>query len=179
MLSRLLSVLSLTAVAATGCLHTTTKVPGVLDMRTDGSGAASRTVSVKDPELAREGFGSFLWGSGVQGTKEIAVEDRKWWIIDLIPMFNESATEEIKAGLGSGAIRNVKIGDQLQLMDVGLSVAKACACLLPYYAFPLSFTATFTGTPIDVGVRSESTAVPAPAPEAAPAPVPAPAPVAN
>lgn len=118
---RIPSLYALAAVslfAATGCSHITTKVPGVLDMRSDG-GLAPVDKDKKSAE--RSGFDAIMNGEGVKGGSDVQVVDRKYWILDLFPVLNESATEEIGAAMGSdGALRNVRIGEQYSFANFGV-----------------------------------------------------------
>ena len=109
---------ALALVSGAGCLHITTKVPGVLDMRSDASEVPAET---KPATGGRDGFSSILWGDGTQGTSNVTIQDRKYWVIGLIPVFNDSATEEIQAAVGDGVLRNVVIGEQFTLLDMGLT----------------------------------------------------------
>lgn len=109
---------------SSACHHVTTKVPGVLDLRSDGSEAAvAKDAPKTSEETARTGFGAIMNGDGVTGTSNVSIVDRKYWIIGLIPIMNESATEEIQAAMGDGAMRNVKVGDSFTVTDIGISIA--------------------------------------------------------
>jgi hypothetical protein len=109
-----LSLAAVCAVSATGCLHITTKVPGVLDLRSD---AAEAGANPKPPSGAREGFDGFLKGDGVQGKDNVTIDDRKYWVIGLIPLRDEGGAELIQNAMGDGALRNVTIGEQFTLLD--------------------------------------------------------------
>jgi hypothetical protein len=116
-----LSLAAVCAVSATGCLHITTKVPGVLDLRSD---AAEVPANPKPPTGARDGFDSILKGDGVQGKDNVTLDDRKYWVIGLIPLRDDSGTELIQNATGDGGVlRNVTIGEQFTLLD---SVGSVC-----------------------------------------------------
>ena len=109
-----------------GCNHMTTRVPGVLDLRSDGSDVP---VDNSPPKAeSRSGFDSLLWGDGAQGAGQTTVVDRKYWIIGLIGIGNESATEEINAAVGNGAFRNVTIGEEYTFGDMAVGF---CGSFIP------------------------------------------------
>lgn len=169
--------LALAALAAgSGCHHLTTKVPGVLDMRTDGSGAAP---APKKAGGERTGIEGIFWGEGVQGTTELKVTDRKYWLCAILPVLNESATEEITVALGpNGALRNCRIGEQSTFTDWLIGTGIRCIPILNSGSIimpPHDFF--FYGTPVagaSAAVPRPTTDAPPPPPpeEAAPAPVP-------
>lgn len=110
-----------TALVASGCLHITTKVPGVLDLRSD---AAEAPANPKPPTGGRDGFDSILKGDGVQGKDNVTIDDRKFWVIGLIPLRDDGGPELINAAIGDGALRNVTIGEQFTLLDsLGYGIA--------------------------------------------------------
>jgi hypothetical protein len=130
-----------------GCNHVTTRVPGILDMRTEGGDAPTAPAKV----TSRSGFDSILWGDGVKSAgSQVSIEDRKYWIIRLINIANESATEEINEALGpKGVARKVSVGDTYTLMDFAVGL---CGSIIPLAGFALPpFTATFEGTLIQAG----------------------------
>jgi hypothetical protein len=136
-----LTALAVLALSLTsGCYHITTKVPGVLDLRSDGSGAETDSAGPKDG--SRTGFDAILWGDGVQGSGQVTVVDRKYWFIGLIPMGNESATEEIGSATGTGALKGVMIGEQYTLIDFGIGFCATyipiAGCFVPPRDFKLS-----------------------------------------
>lgn len=122
---RTLALVAALAAGATGCTHITTTVPGVLDLRSDGSAA---TVETKAATGERSGFDAIMNGDGVKGTSDVMIEDRKYWVCSLFPVLNPSATEEISAAVGTSAMRNVRIGEQYTLLNWGVSV---CVSLIP------------------------------------------------
>ncbi len=160
------------ALAGAGCNHITTRVPGVLDLRSDGSGAPAESQPAKAE--SRTGFDAILWGDGVQGSGSVTVVDRKYWLIKgLFPIANESATEEIAAATGDGALRNVHIGELYSGWDFGISVIVGiipvvdfiAPCVMP----PLDVT--FSGTRVKVAGTGDVAEPPAPTGEPEPPPV--------
>lgn len=179
-------ILALAAlVAGSGCNHLTTHVPGVLDMRTDGAAAAPATV--KPGAAARAGFDSIVYGEGVTGTSDVKVIDRKYWACAFFPVLNESATEEITMSMGpTGALRNVRIGEQFTVMNWfmgvvvrAIPVVNVLGIIMPPHDFYFWGTPVSTGA--DVALPPPTDAPPPPdappalAPET-PAAAPAPAP---
>ena len=117
--------LVLAVALGSGCLHTNTKLPGVLDLRSDGSDAATVTTALEKPdaEITRTGFGAIMWGDGLQVTGDkLALQDRQWHAIGLIPVFNDQLEAEYKAMPQGTALRGVVIGDQLSLVDIALEI---------------------------------------------------------
>lgn len=169
MLPRSLALGVLAALSG-ACTHITTSVPGVLDLRSDGAGAA---VDTKAPTGARGGFDALMDGDGVTGTAgEIKVEDRKYWVCGLLPVLNESATEEINAAVGPGAMRNVRIGEQFTVLNWftgacvrALPVVNIAGIIMPPRDF--RFWGTRIAAPEGVpppadGLPAEDAAAPAP-----------------
>ena len=124
------------AFSFTGCLHTTNVLPGVLDMRTDGSGAAAGTPV--PASAARTGFDGFAYGNGGTGGTDVVIEDRAHFAIALVPIFNESSTEEWQAALGDGALTNIVIADQFSVMTFVVSFVKG---LIPFVGSFITSTA--------------------------------------
>lgn len=178
------------AVGLAGCFHYTADVPGVLDLRSDGSQAAPNEEALvapapsapgeEPPALRRDGVAAILEGDGVveQGTR-FTLEDRHWflgataWFPGLFLTFNDSSAEELDAALGGQALRNLRLGHKLMMTDVLLTVGVGlipvvgtCASLL---VAPRPWTFTASGE----RVRTASLAR-KPAPEKPEAPPPAP-----
>ncbi len=112
------------SLASTGCYSFTANVPGVLDLRSDGSAATPLTAE-KLPvgETSREGFGSFFTGAGAQATgADVTIEDRHWWVLGLFNIVNTSAKEEMQAALGKNAMKNVYVGEQMTLIDGAITI---------------------------------------------------------
>lgn len=121
-----LAVVGALVTTVTGCFHYTANVPGVLDLRSDGSDAApaSGPIVVKEG-VTRSGFDEILDGKGVQvNGSTVIVEDRHTWIgiTSLAPgmllLFNGDSRPEMEVALGEkGALRNVYIGHRYDVMD--------------------------------------------------------------
>ncbi len=146
----------------TGCLHVTSKIPGVLDLRSDGADAP-----VNDEPLAngatRSGFDAFAYGGGVTGTTDVQIEDRNHFILALVPVANESSTEEWKQALGDGHLRNITVNEQFGVMTWFVAFAKG---LVPFVGGFIQGTwdVRFKATRITGGaaaVRDESLVPPA------------------
>jgi hypothetical protein len=147
--------------ASSGCYHVTSKVPGVLDLRSDG--ADSTVDSSQLPKGAtREGFDAFAYGAGVTGAADVIIEDRNHYVIDLMPVFNESSSEEWKAALGDGALRNIAITEQLGGMSFLVSVVKSCIpCVGGFINGTWDFRARATRIQVTSSPRDESMVPPA------------------
>lgn len=86
----------------------TSKMPGVLDLRSDGADAPVRSEPLP-PSATRTGFDAFAFGEGVKGGADVVIEDRSHFALSLIPIGNESSTGEWQAALGGQALRNVAV----------------------------------------------------------------------
>jgi hypothetical protein len=130
------AVVAVVMAAGAGCHHITTRVPGTLDMRSDGAGATpGKTDPKKVPaDIARTGFDSILWGDGVAANSgaTIDVSDRKYWAIGLISIANESETEELNAVLANGGVRKVVIGEKESGTDVLIGFVPYALQLIPF-----------------------------------------------
>lgn len=188
---RLLLVLTLAVLTASGCQHITTRVPGTLDMRSDGATAAAAPLPPAVPTMiagstTRRDFDAILWGAGVQPSgSHVGLEDRKYWLIGLIPIGNTSASEEITAAMGTEALKNVVMGETFGVYDIAITLltptiagfltvgaGSAVNLVLP----PMTFT--LQGDRIATG-RAElppALRAPTPAPTALPPPPPPPPP---
>ena len=113
----MLTAIAVLGAASSGCYHITTHMPGVLDLRSDASEAPTDSKPSKD---ARSGFDGILWGDGVDGAGTVSVDDRKYWVLGLFPVANESATEEVQSAVGDGALRNITVGEQVTPVDAGV-----------------------------------------------------------
>jgi len=169
-----------------GCFHYTANVPGVLDLRSDGSSAAPNEAALVGPTgaeqtdaageedaaspITRTGVSSLFAGDGIveQGT-QFTIEDRHWfiglttWAPGLFLISNPSATEELEAALGGEAVRNLHLGHTVALTDVLLTVGVGivpvigtCASVL---VAPRPWTFTASGERIRA-VRSAAVAPP-------------------
>lgn len=120
----LVASLAASLVALGGCYSFTAQMPGVLDLRSDGSGAALNTEKLPPGETSREGFGGIFTGDGVKATgADVTIEDRHWWVIGLFNLINTSSKEEMSAALGKNAMRNVKVGEQMTMIDAAITAA--------------------------------------------------------
>jgi 2-oxoglutarate dehydrogenase E2 component (dihydrolipoamide succinyltransferase) len=170
-----------------GCRSFEANVPGVLDLRSDGSAAAPATDKLApNPETTREGVGGILTGNGVQANgADVTIEDRHWWFIGLLKIINPSMKEEMAAALGKGAMKNVHVGEQEAFVDAGITIGMTVVSgIIPFIGWGLllpitqaltpPMTGTFSGTRIaTAGGSMEGTPPPVePAPPAAPAPAP-------
>jgi hypothetical protein len=153
------------ALCAIGCNHIDTRVPGVLDLRSDASDAPVDQTAPKAE--ARAGLDGFFYGDGaIQSGAQVTVVDRKWWLFKgLVPVTNESATEEIAAAVGDSALRNVKFGEQESWMDVALVFASAG---IPFVSTTLALVLM---PPLDVTMTGTHVKTPAAAPPPLPAPL--------
>ncbi len=106
-----------------GCLHVTSKVPGVLDLRSDGADAPINTEPLPTG-AARTGFDGFAYGAGVAGQSDVQIEDRNHFVLALIPIANESSTEEWQMALGDGHLRNVSMNEQYGVMTFFVAFVK-------------------------------------------------------
>jgi hypothetical protein len=134
----------------TGCHHYQTHVPGVLDLRTDASGAEATTPRPPDRDLApeRSDLESLALGRGVirQG-RSLLLEERHYWVGGFIPLANTSAADEIEGVLTHNPVlTEVALEEQYTGTDVLMGMA-AGLILPPLSFFMPPFTFTFHGTP--------------------------------
>lgn len=160
---RIVHLLVVTAVLlSAACQTVTVKVPGTLDMRSDGAGApAAPGWKPLDAKMARTGFDAIIWGEGVtRSGPHVTVKDRRYWALRLVPIANESATEEIAAAIGdNGALKKVQIGDGYDLYSLGIalggSIITSFVGLSWIYAIVMPpWNATFEGDRISTGASS-------------------------
>ena len=111
--------------------------------------------------MARTGFDAIIWGDGVSVSgPHVTVKDRRYWALRLVPIANESATEEIAAAVGdNGAVKKVKIGDGYDLYSFGIHyvgrlVTSVVFLSWAYELFMPPWTATFEGDRISTGASS-------------------------
>lgn len=147
--------------SSAGCFHHQTYLPGVIDMRTDGSGLPSATAPATiDSKVARSGAEAFAQGAGVAqvGGDVVTVEDRHYWVFGSIPIYNESPTPELLAArdLG-GALNRVEVGESMGVIDIVASIVvplviPATGWVLPSHTFHASGRAAVyrtTKPPVD------------------------------
>jgi hypothetical protein len=151
----LTSLATATAVCA-GCNHIDTKVPGVLDMRSDGAGlAVAESLQVRP----RDGLDSFVAGSGITDTAgTVSVDDRQHHVLSLFPVMNDNAAEEIRICTENAALRDVTIGDSHTGGDALWLLAGFVVNFVPVVgtigyvvmdAGLAPWTATFSGTRVE------------------------------
>lgn len=174
---RLFGVLlvALLASGASGCFRYHTHVPGVIDMRTDGSEAPPARTKVRD--LEREAGFHLVLGRGIQRMPErrILVEERHYWLAGDIPLLNTSAREDVGLVLKRApAWRNVVVTEEMSTLDgVAYNVIPVFIPLTGYVLPP--FTFTYEAEPVDGGrapvappprheARSQSRSKPRPKP---------------
>jgi hypothetical protein len=150
-------VVSLTIVVASvvlltgGCFHHQTHLPGVIDMRTDGSGLPppAKPTATTDRKIARPSSEALVEGAGLSlAGRELSVEDRHYWIVGSIPIYNESATPELQAALNvGGAVTKLEVGEEIDA--IGIIAASFVPLVLPVAGWvlpPYTFRATGRAT---------------------------------
>lgn len=165
--------LSLALVAAVllgpsvGCFRYRTHVPGVIDMRTDASGAEATRPRVE--ERRDDGLFEILLGRGAYARGErVVVEDRHYWVAGLIPLFNTDAEEELFALVeGSRAARDVRIGESITVEDALAALIVPQIVPLVGYVLP-TYTFHASGTPIRLARAPRIVIEPAPSVTATP-----------
>jgi hypothetical protein len=142
------------------CHRHTTRLPGVLDLRSDASGA--RAVSSPPPTGeagARPAGLDLVLGPGVEVSgSSVRVTDRGVQLRGLVPLLNNDADEEMRAAAAlTGGIRDLSIHESMTSHDVLLAV------LAQWLPLGVWFIPTFTfeahGELIDV--RGPAFATPA------------------
>lgn len=167
--------------ASAGCYHYTAALPGVLDTRSDGSTADASPPNVSDEELARTGVSAILEGDGVRADGAyVVVEERHFFagITALLPgaflLSNESATPELKAALGDGALREVRVSHQYSGFDVLLTAVANLIPCVPLFLLPQPYTFQATGERVAAAGTPPANRPVAPPVEPKPSPLPAP-----
>lgn len=114
----------LLAFGLSACFPYHSKIPGVLDLRSDGMSAepAPLPEEVRAEKVGgapRDGFEGFFLGQGMQsyGSK-IMIEDRTYWLFWVIPMFNKSVAEEVANASRGQALRQVHLQQEEAINDV-------------------------------------------------------------
>jgi hypothetical protein len=135
---------------ASGCHHYQTHVPGVLDLRTDASGADQTKPRPPDRQLApeRSDLEALALGRGVirQG-RSLLLEERHYWVGGFIPLANTSAADEIEGLLANNPVlTDVRLEEQYSGTDVLLGLA-AGFIMPPLSFFMPPYTFSFRGTP--------------------------------
>jgi hypothetical protein len=139
--------LLLLMVAPTGCFRYQTRIPGVVDVRTDGSEAA-RSGAQPPARAVRTGAQGLLLGRGTERRGDrIHVEDRRYDLRQAIPLVNPSAARELADATGaSGALRRVELTEQMTLLDVLYTFLAGYLPLGDW--FTPSWTFTASGEPV-------------------------------
>jgi hypothetical protein len=124
---------------SSGCFHHQAHLPGVIDMRTDGSGlpAPAKTTAPTDRRVTRSSSESLAEGAGLSvAGRELTIEDRHYWIFGSIPIYNESPTPELRAALHvGGAVIAIQVGEEIDA--VGILAASFVPLVLPAAAWVL------------------------------------------
>ena len=156
-----------------GCTHITAEVPGVLDLRSDGSETPVMTTPLPASGATRDGVGSFFLGSGAQGAGDVTVENRATfiglWAGWLIHPLNGEVHDEWGAVIGdNAAARNVSIGEKLSIMGWLNEMLRGFCCMPLFFFTPVTVDMTGEATRIKAAgsARDESItpAFPDPAP---------------
>ena len=124
------------SLAASGCLHSRTEMPGVLDLRSTGSDAPLAQEPI-DKAATRAGFDAFSYGAGVEGSTDVTIDNRTHYLIGLVPVLGDSAAEEWRLATGGGALRNVTVSDSLGGGPILLTFLKnifPCSCVTGWVA---------------------------------------------
>ena len=152
----LLTSLAAAAAVCAGCNHIDTRVPGVLDMRSDGAALATAEPLTVRP---RDGLDGFVAGPGIASTGgAVSVEDRQHFALLLIPLMNDNATEELRICTEKAAVRDITIGDGRTGGDALWVAAGYVASVVPFVGGLANiamnivlppWTATFSGTRVE------------------------------
>ncbi len=135
-----LSVIVLVAaVSGSGCFHHQAHLPGVIDMRTDGSGLPSpaKPRTTTDRKIARPSSEALVEGAGLTlAGRDLTIEDRHYWIFGSIPIYNESPTPELQAALNvGGAVTTIEVGEDID--PIGILAVTFVPLVLPVTAWVL------------------------------------------
>jgi hypothetical protein len=122
-------------VGSTGCFHHQAHLPGVIDMRSDGSGLPAPAPATRgapvDRKIVRPGSEALVEGAGLTVVgRDLTIEDRHYWIFGSIPIYNESPTPELQAALRvGGAVTTIEVGEEIDV--VGILAATFVPFVLP------------------------------------------------
>ncbi|MCC7070930.1 MAG: hypothetical protein IT383_06395 [Deltaproteobacteria bacterium] len=138
---------------ASGCFHHQAYLPGVIDMRTDGSGLpAPGKLAPSDPRQTRNQLEGVALGQGLTiAGSDVTVDDRHFWVVGLIPIFNDSATPELEAALATaGTMTRLEIVEEVDALSVvGSMIARfflpISAWVTPPWTFKLYARAAGSG----------------------------------
>ena len=106
------------------CFPYHSRIPGVLDMRSDGMAAApaplpEESKAEKVEGGPRDGVQGFFLGSGMQSFgSRIVIEDRTYWLLWIFPMFNKSVVDEVNNASRGQALRQVQLQQEYAVNDV-------------------------------------------------------------
>ncbi len=155
-IARLSVCVVLVASVGSACLPVKSRIPGVLDLRSDAADAPINYDEVPKSGQ-RAGFDSFAYGAGVAGSGDITIEDRNHYVVGFFPIMNESSAEEWKAALGDGALRNIAITEAFTPMAWLVGIAKGCIpCVGGFITGTYDFRARATRVQTVSSVREES-----------------------
>jgi hypothetical protein len=150
------------AAGSSGCMHISSEVPGVLDLRSDGADAPVKADALPSNDASRSGFGAFFSGAGAQGSSDVTIEDRNTLVavgpLILMSVVNSSSTEEWRAALGNdGALRNVTLGEQISIGAFGATLVKGI-CLCPVIGGWVAPTIDFKASGTRIGQTASGAA---------------------
>ncbi len=156
------------AALASGCFHHQAYLPGVIDMRTDGSGlAAPGKLTTSDPRQTRSELEAVALGQGLTlAGADVSVDDRHFWVIGLIPVFNDSPTPEVEAALATaGAMTRLEVVEEVDALSVvGSMIARflfpISAWVTPPWTFRLNARAAVTDAASPPDLRAPPPAAP-------------------
>lgn len=145
-----LAVVGLAAVGSGGCFHHQAHLPGIFDMRTDGSGLPPpASTAVVEPRHAHPGVEGLVQGAGVSVVgSDVSVEHRFYWLLGAIPIYNQSPSPSLEAALpAGGALTRVEVGETQTPLDVAVgflvpTVFPAATWILPTWTFVAHAQAT-------------------------------------
>lgn len=126
---------------SSGCYTRVIRVPGVVDLRSDGGGLET---AAPDDVNTRTGVDAILSGEGPRHVNgRIVIEEREAWALGAFPVWNESATEELEVALNRGGVLcDVVIEERVTATDAALYLTKVVPVinLIGLWATP-TFTA--------------------------------------
>jgi hypothetical protein len=123
---------------STGCNHYRTPIPGVLDLRSDGTGAPVAETPLA-PEAERNGLDSLMKGDGTKGKVEVEIHDRGVWALRLMFLGDGASQEVSHAFRGRTALRNLTIAEEIGVGDTAMFF-----CTMPVPCVPLVLGPTFS-----------------------------------
>lgn len=165
-------VLLCATLLASGCFRYRTRVPGVVDLRSDASDVPrAHPAEPDDRDLARDRGSRILEGEGVRTDGSlVTVEDRHVFLRGIIPVWNTSAHEELASALAlSGGLAEVEIGEEQGPVDAAIALL---ASFLPLagYLLPSTYTFHASGEALALDGRARGRRAPSPSPLPLPPP---------